>query len=70
MRSNLDDKAREDIVGVMDVGVLLDYVRIAALVADGVERFAFSDHIDFVAGAVVGELISSYGNGVAGDGGV
>nr|GMD55515.1 hypothetical protein GW17_00036843 [Ipomoea batatas] len=66
MRSNFDDKAWEDIIGVMDVGVLLHYVRIAALVADGVERFAFSDHIDFVARPIIGQLISSDGNGVGG----
>lgn len=49
MRGNLDNKTGENIIRVMDVWVLLDDKRVAALVADGMEGIAFSDDVDFVA---------------------
>lgn len=48
-RSDFDDEPGKDIIGVVDVRVLLDYIRVSALVADGVEGLSFSDDIDFVA---------------------
>ena len=48
LRSDLDDKPRKNIVWVVDMWILLDDKWVAALVADGVEGFAFSHHVYFV----------------------
>jgi hypothetical protein len=57
--SDLDDQSRKHIIGVMDMRVALHDIRVAALVADGVEGLALSDHIDFVAGPLR-ELVPSH----------
>lgn len=51
-RSNLDDQTRVNIIRVLDMRVTLYDIRVSALVADGVERLTFSDHIDFITGPV------------------
>lgn len=48
-RSDLQDKPRENIVGVVHVRVALDDERVAALGADGVQRLALAHHIYLVA---------------------
>ncbi|CAL9164006.1 unnamed protein product [Musa hybrid cultivar] len=48
---DLDDEAGEDVVGVVDVRVALDDERVAALVADGVQRLPLAHHVDLVARA-------------------
>ena len=48
IRSNLDDKARENIIRVMDMWVTLNDKRVTALVADGVECLTFTNDIDFI----------------------
>lgn len=48
-RGNFDDKSWKDIIRIMDMGVLLYYIRVSTLVADGMECFSFSHDIDFVA---------------------
>lgn len=53
----LDDQAREDVVRVVDMRIPLDYVRVAALVADGVQGLSVADHIYLVARPVQ-ELIA------------
>ncbi|CAI9774105.1 unnamed protein product [Fraxinus pennsylvanica] len=57
-RSNLDDKTRKNIIGIMNMWVLLDYEGIIAFVADTVESFTFSCNIDFLAGVVFQLVIS------------
>ena len=52
LRSDLDDKPGENIVRVVDMRILLDDIWVTALVADGVEGFAFSHHVYFVARTV------------------
>lgn len=47
-RSDLDDKARENVIRVMDMRVALHDKRVTALVADGVEGLTFCDDIDFI----------------------
>jgi len=49
-RRDLYDEAGENVVGIVDMRVLLDDVRIAALVADGVQRLALADDVYLVAG--------------------
>uniref|UniRef100_A0A8R7TKW1 Uncharacterized protein n=1 Tax=Triticum urartu TaxID=4572 RepID=A0A8R7TKW1_TRIUA len=48
-RPEREDEPREDVVGVVHVRVPLHDERVAALVADGVQRLAFPDHVHLVA---------------------
>lgn len=48
--NDLNDKARENIIRIMNMRVSLDDIRVAALVADCVQSLAFSDNIYLVAG--------------------
>lgn len=57
-RSDLDDEARENIIRVMDMRVALHDKGVAALVTDGVEGLAFTDHINFITGPVDHEVFS------------
>lgn len=47
----MNDESRENIIGVLNLRILLYNERIAALGADGVQRLAFSDDVDLVARA-------------------
>ena len=51
-RSDLDDEAGENVVGIMNMRVLLDDERIAALVTDSMQRLGFADDVYLVAGTV------------------
>ncbi|KAL4353923.1 hypothetical protein GQ457_06G009870 [Hibiscus cannabinus] len=48
-RSDLDNKAGENIIGVMYVRVLFNDVRIPTFLTDGVQRLPFPDHVNFIA---------------------
>jgi len=45
---DFDDKARVNIIGVMDMRVPLHDKRVIALVADGVQALSFSDNVYFI----------------------
>ncbi|KAF4395680.1 hypothetical protein G4B88_013454 [Cannabis sativa] len=51
-RGNLDNKVGEDIIRVMDMWVTFHNKWVAALVADGVKRFPFSNDINLIAGSI------------------
>ena len=57
--SDLDNEPGKHIIRVMDMRVALDDIRVAALVADGVEGLALSDHINLVAGPLR-EMVPSH----------
>lgn len=45
----MDNEAREDIIGVMDVRIVLNNERVTTLVTYCVKCLTFSDNIDFLA---------------------
>lgn len=48
-RCNLDNQTRENIIRVMDMGILLNDIRVAALFAYRMQRLTFTYHINLVA---------------------
>lgn len=44
-RGDLDDEARENIIGIMDMRVFFHNKRVSTLIAYGVKSFSFSDHV-------------------------
>lgn len=49
-RGNLDEESWENIIGVLNVGIVVNDEGIAALGTDCMQRLAFFDNIDVVAG--------------------